>query len=580
MAPLYFLPYSATYPSAGDHKQRLQDTWNGYKSRFIDAYPDGLVHDPSKNDDPGTIAFNEDDWAVSEGQAYGMLMSVYMNDQVYFDKILDATYARLKKSNGLFAWKADKNGNIDPPDKGSATDADIIIGLGLLFADTLVKRSIWSDPGNRRYHDKAEEVINAIWANDVESGRYLKGGDSWGAQDVSNPSYFLTGALRTFRYYQSSWHDWNPVINQCYSTLRSVPGGSSKGLFPDWCTRAGSSVSGMGYGMGYDGIRGPWDLAMDAIWWNDTDAADICQKGINFLRGKYGSDALAAQGAKMYSMVGDEMVTSWHNELTVGMWAAGAMGSGYAGAQSAFNSELNNFAGFTSSGYWGNWAGAADYYFNQSMAIFSALMLGGNFVNVFKDNETILPAPASLTGQYQVASRQVNLTWNNVPGASGYKIFRKEHEGDNFVETGNAGSALSYNDTTAANGRTYIYAVGAYDAEGQVGELSERQVNCPITQNLLNLDKPTAVPNPFSSDGVWIAYPSGTNNNGSCPDVAVKIYNITGEMVRSLRQDNQNSHQIKWDGKNSSGNDVSRGMYVAAICENGKKPLFVKLAKD
>ena len=94
------------------------------------------------------------------------------------------------------------------------------------------------------------------------------------------------------------------------------------------------------------------------------------------------------------------------------------------------------------------------------------------------------------------------------------------------------------------------------------------------------VNQPIAVPNPFSSDGVWIAYPSGTNNNGSCPDVAVKIYNISGEMVRSLDQTNQNSHQIKWDGKNSSGNDVSRGMYVAAICANGKKPLFVKLAKN
>ena len=174
MAQLYFLPYSASYPSAGDYKQRLQDTYSGYKSRYIDSYATGLVHDPSKADDPGTPGFNEDDWATSEGVGYGLTRALYQNDQAYFDKILDATYTYMynKNGKGLFTSKVDKNGNIDPSDKDSATDADIIITLALIFADTLVKKGHWANTG-RNYGGKAQNLINAIYANDIESGRYL-----------------------------------------------------------------------------------------------------------------------------------------------------------------------------------------------------------------------------------------------------------------------------------------------------------------------------------------------------------------------------------------------------------------------
>jgi len=419
MSSIYFLPYSASYPSTGtDYKDKIKDTWAKYKANFIDTFVSNhpgyyLVHDPYMPDYAYTPGFNEAQGTTSEGQGYGLLLALYNNDQIYFDRILTSVWAKMHNKNGkgLFSWETDKAGNYNPDATNgnlSATDGDIFITLAMVFADIMVKHGYWTNSGND-YGNKAQNLINNIYTYDVAGGRYLMPGDGghWSGQDIANPSYFFTAALKTFKYYQATYHDWDTVIGQCYETLKSVnssgTGGYFFGLSPDWCNRAGGvngcgitdGPSGNGYDMTYNAIRVPWMIAVDAIWYNDPRAIAYCNNGMDFLKTKYGSETLAAQNAIMYSMSGLAFTPSenaYHSELTTGMWACGAMGSSSSASKTAYDAEFRDKFSANAllpDGYWGNWAGAGSYYFNQSLASFAALMLSGNFVNVLKDLETI-----------------------------------------------------------------------------------------------------------------------------------------------------------------------------------------------
>lgn len=68
-------------------------------------------------------------------------------------------------------------------------------------------------------------------------------------------------------------------------------------------------------------------------------------------------------------------------------------------------------------------------------------------------------------------------------------------------------------------------------------------------------------PNPFSSD-TWINYSIPEQNN-----VSLKIYNINGELVRTLHNGDQpaGKYSIMWNGINDSGHPVDSGIYFYRI---------------
>ena len=47
-------------------------------------------------------------------------------------------------------------------------------------------------------------------------------------------------------------------------------------------------------------------------------------------------------------------------------------------------------------------------------------------------------------------------------------------------------------------------------------------------------------------------------------DSEIKIYTITGELVKTVDYTTQNG-QAQWDGKNDSGKTVASGVYIALI---------------
>src|SRR5262249_37987817 len=116
-------------------KQYLRDAgavFEGIKMLRV-ARPEGEVG-PNGQPKDGT---KED--TVSEGIAYGMLLSVYAGDKATFDGLW--AYARKNfNSHGLMKWHLDKDGKpIDDPrypgsGSNSATDADEDMAFALLKA--------------------------------------------------------------------------------------------------------------------------------------------------------------------------------------------------------------------------------------------------------------------------------------------------------------------------------------------------------------------------------------------------------------------------------------------------------------
>lgn len=83
-------------------------------------------------------------------------------------------------------------------------------------------------------------------------------------------------------------------------------------------------------------------------------------------------------------------------------------------------------------------------------------------------------------------------------------------------------------------------------------------------------------PNPFNPT-TTIKYDLPRSGN-----VEIKIYNITGRLVKTFQKSHQNSglHEVIWDGKNDYGNKVASGFYIyqARFEKNivSKKMLIIK----
>ncbi len=122
--------------------------WEQYKTDFISS--DGRVTDYYQ----GLISH-------SEGQGYGMRLSVLYDDKATFEKIWQWTKNNLKvrAADNLFAWQWGKrpNGEWKVIDYNTATDGDILIAYALLKANEK-----WHDEG---YRSEALKVIQDIRKN-------------------------------------------------------------------------------------------------------------------------------------------------------------------------------------------------------------------------------------------------------------------------------------------------------------------------------------------------------------------------------------------------------------------------------
>jgi len=391
----------------------LQRTWKGLKARNIRPWSDGLVHRP-KSETPGD--------AVSEGQAYGMMLALYVNDQPGFDSIWDAAEKNMwNDGNGFYDWRW-QDGKVTA--NGMATDADQDIALMLIFADALVTKNIWkthTSPKSVNYRTRAQAILNTLWSKGVNAGALRPGANwggggtcsngqgSWACGEHVNPGYFSPASYRIFKTFDAS-HAWGDVVEKSYAIIARSPG-YAKGMIPDWMNLDGTypTASALGYnpfdgGKGFykDAIRVHWRLAMDWMWFQEPRAKTFLDAAYaftahdpakaNFHR-MDGSLVPAESTFTLNGTKGPVRSRREHSPLTVGMWACAAMGSGGSDSADAWAQEMLKYHA-DGSDVWGlkvDPAGGVEdtahneVYFDQFLSWFGASVLAGRFTNILAD---------------------------------------------------------------------------------------------------------------------------------------------------------------------------------------------------
>ncbi len=305
--------------------------WENYKARMIVDGGDGTLRVQRPEFDNDT---------VSEGIAYGMLFAAYMNDKTIFDKIWGYAQKHFD-GNGLMNWKISADGGSVNAD--SATDADEDMAFALVMADKQ-----WGG-----YTETAKDFIGRVASKDFTGDGTVRGGDNYG--DV-NPSYLAPAFYRVFQSYTGDSR-WSTIIEKSYAILEGAANADT-GLVPDWTNGRGNNYS-------YDAARTPYRIALDACWNGEPRAKAYAEKVGKFFAG-IGVDNIRDG----YSLDGN-LLGEHKNATFIGPAGVAGMVANEAqlvtDAYKQVSTDLQE---------------GTENYYNMSWALFSAMMMTGNFVNL------------------------------------------------------------------------------------------------------------------------------------------------------------------------------------------------------
>jgi endoglucanase len=188
--------------------------WPQYKTNFI-------------NDDGRVVDTYQGSISHSEGQGYGMCLSVKYGDRPTFEKIWQWTKNNLQvRADHLFAWQWGQRPNNEwrIVDYNNATDGDILIAYALLKAD-------------ERWHDRNHKAAALTIIQDIrtqlsitwhERTFLLPGYDGFTKENgfIVNPSHIILPAFRAFAkedqkaFWEKIYNDGLFLLEQsCFGAL-------------------------------------------------------------------------------------------------------------------------------------------------------------------------------------------------------------------------------------------------------------------------------------------------------------------------------------------------------------------------
>jgi hypothetical protein len=279
----------------------------------------------------------------------------------------------------LMTWKIGGTGG-----SGSATDADEDTAFALQMA---VKQ--WGSA----YSQDASDILSQFLANDVDSGGYLKPGNTFGGKDLTNPSYFAPAFYRYFATVDTAnASKWNSLVTNVYSQLANISG--SNGLVPAWCTSncATPGSGGKNYtdelNYQYDSHRTPWRIGLDVCWNGSAASAGktYLDKVVGFfanLATKSGISSIA----DIYTTSGSISTSStyaYNSMSLIGSAGVGAMGSSATGADTfrdrAWQFLLGGQYSDNPTFKTGTSAIKPGYtYYNATVGLMTLMTMSGNF---------------------------------------------------------------------------------------------------------------------------------------------------------------------------------------------------------
>ena len=255
---------------------------------FLDRYlqPSGRI---ARTDEGGDT--------VSEGQAYGMLVTVALGDEDRFRHIWAWTDEHLQRGDGLLAWRWADGGVVDDQ---AAADADLLAAAALAMA------------GER--FDAPDLSADADLINDAVLDHHLAtlGGASvlvagpWAVDErVVNPSYLVLPAMSQL-WWNLGDDRWSGVAADARVVLDELTTDAPH-LPPDWATvgadgsgaAAAESPNGDSARYGYEAGRVIVQLAVDCR----GEGQRVAARSWDFFEREAGDDAVAAT----YSLDGEAL---------------------------------------------------------------------------------------------------------------------------------------------------------------------------------------------------------------------------------------------------------------------------------
>ncbi len=342
------LPSGGTYGQSQD----AASAYNTWKTTYVESCSGGRFR--VKFDTPGET--------VSEGIAYGMLLSVYAADKALFDGLW-AYYKQFRNGNGVMDWKISGcDGGV--VSSGAATDAELDAAMALIIASEQ-----WN---STTYRNDAITLIQAIKNTEMATNGQTLNGDQWGNTNTCrNPSYQSPGYYKQYALVDTDNASfWGTTAINAASTLLLANRNSTSGLVSNWCDNNGSENTcgntGSGAeGYGADACRTPWRTAIDYLWHGNSACAaskDINTKLINFVNGYENQ----MKGPLRNRNVSNPSSGSYVNG-SYATFALPPMTS--SSAQSSLNKCYTAVTGLSGS----------DYYFNATVRCLTLFVLTGNF---------------------------------------------------------------------------------------------------------------------------------------------------------------------------------------------------------
>ena len=315
-------------PPAGANPADAQAAYAKFKNDIVTADGAGGFLRVRRPNSSGAVVNS----TVSEGIAYGMLLSVYAGDQPTFDKFWQYCQAHLD-GNGLMNWYISPAG--ETLGTGAASDSDEDIAYALIVADAR-----WGGRGSltTNYIDLAKTQIGKIWQYEVDHSRsdVLKPGDT---ASTARSSTSRTSRPRTIAPSERSpvrpptGTASPPPATTCIErTLTTQNGNASNGLIPAWSTPAGMPMAppGTSHPIHHqlDSCRTPFRVALDYCWNAEPRALAYLQKINGFYSG-VGAAAMV-DGYDLNGTAHPEFVTSGGPRAAsfVGTAGVGAMATG------------------------------------------------------------------------------------------------------------------------------------------------------------------------------------------------------------------------------------------------------------
>lgn len=399
------------YPVDSAWDTHLQRHWTGWKSRFLGS--DGVI---KATDPSGTSS------KVSEAQSYGLLLSIWFNDQSTFNKVLDASNTQFWNSGcgagGWYGWKLPGAKSSCGGEGSYAADADMDIAGALIFASALQDKGHWT---GSNYKAMAIVRLKSVWNNMVDDKNYRM--NSWdaakGNDNIRNPSYHMPAWSQVFKEFANangvSGQDWDKVRAAAYALMNAQPN-AKYGMARNFSNGSGGTASdGTSSGpggdnganetsrgnMGFDAIRVPYRMGMDALWYpNHSEAVKWCKSvwdnaatsetGTGVypdMPGMYFVESAKLWGYGTYPAYDD---SKYEKSLTGTMWGTAAVAVRDSSTKSA--SAAATLKTFIASrlkvyDYFSTYKSddVANNYYAQTLGLMGALAMSGRAPNVWDD---------------------------------------------------------------------------------------------------------------------------------------------------------------------------------------------------